>query len=255
MATATTIPNMNPTGVIGAGSGNVMPGQTGTPFSAFMPGTGTGGAGTMNFGNAANPASTPSTSNPFTPQPAAPVMNPGQPAQPPQVGPVAVTGENNQTLNSPNIFDQTQRQGNRTLGELQNYYGEGVGSLIYQYLQQGGGFNSPITQQAVDAQTNAAQQQISLGANDLTSRLGAMGITGSGLTDSLTNYENQASTQLNAITAQEYYNMWNQSQQREFGMLQDVANVNATGTANQSTWQDYLGESLQILGSFAGAAG
>jgi hypothetical protein len=243
---------MNPTGVIGSGSGNVMPGQASTPFSSFMPGT--GGAGNMNFGNAANPNPAMTSGNPAQPTGATPVMNPGQPAQGPAQGPTTVTGQNNQTTNTPNTFNQTQRQGDRTLGELQTYYGEGMGSLIYQYLQSGGGYNSAITQQAVDSQVNAMGQQIGLGANDLTSRLGAMGVTGSGLTDSLTNYENQAVTQENAITSQEFYNMWNQSQAREASMLSETANVNATGTANQSNWMDYLAYSLQLVGDVAGVA-
>jgi hypothetical protein len=177
-------------------------------------------------------------------------MNPGAPAPVQGTGPGTVTGQNNQTTPTNNVFDQTQRQDNRTLGELQTYYGEGMGSLIYQYLQSGAGYNSAITQQSVDAQTNAMQQQIQLGANNLTSALGTMGISGSGLESSLSNYEVGAAQQENAITAQEYYNMWNQSQQREFGMLQDVANVNATGTANQGSWVDDLAGSLEIAGSF-----
>jgi hypothetical protein len=262
------IPNMNPTGVIGSGSGNTMAGQTSTPFSAFMPtGTGTGGSGTMNFGNAANPQATPSASNPYTAAPAAgspatpaatpgtptTSMNPGTaPTQPTAPG-GTVTGENNQTSTSNNNFNQTQTQENRTLGELQTYYGEGMGSLIYQYLQSNGGYNSSLTQQAVDSQTNAMQQQVQLGANNLTSMLGTMGVNGSGLTDSLTNYENQAVTQENAITSQEYYNMWNASQDRELAELQPAQQTNATGTANQSNWMDYLQIGLETAGAVAGA--
>lgn len=251
MATAQTIPNLNPTGVIGSGSGNVMPGQTGTPFSSFMPsGTGTGGSGTMNFGNSANPNPAMTSGNPYMAAPSTPgtpttAMNPGTPA--PGAPGTTVTGQNNQTTPSNNTFNQTNRQQDRTLGELQTYYGEGMGSLIYQYLQSGGGYSSTLTQQAVDAQTNAAQQQITLGANDLTSRLGTMGITGSGLTDSLTNYENTAVTQENAITSQEYYNMWNASQDRELAVLNQAGQTNATGTANQSNWMDYLQIGLDFL--------
>lgn len=254
MATATTIPNMNPTGVIGSGSGNTMPGQASTPFSAFMPtGTGTGGAGNMGFGNSANPNPAIAGTTPFGATPSTPVQNPGQPAQPPGLPSGTVTGDNNQVSPSANTFDQTQRQQNRTLGELQTYYGEGMGSLIYQYLQSNGGYNSAITQQAVDSQVNAMQQQIGLGANDLTSRLGTMGISGSGLTDSLTNYENTATTQENAIVAQEYYNMWNSSQNRELSMLMSTADVNAKGTANQSNWMDYLNYALGLVGDVATA--
>jgi hypothetical protein len=261
------IPNMNPTGVIGSGSGNTMAGQTSTPFSAFMPtGTGTGGSGNMNMGNAANPNATPSSGNPYTPagtpSGASPVtgatpqspttsMNPGQPAPQPGAPAGTVTGENGQTSTSNNNFNQTQTQQNRTLGELQTYYGEGMGSLIYQYLQSNGGYNSSITQQAVDSQTNAMQQQTQLGANNLQSMLGAEGISGTGLTDSLTNYENQAVTQENAITSQEYYNMWNASQDRELAVLNQAGQTNATGTANQPNWMDYLDIGLETAGAVA----
>lgn len=252
------IPNMNATGVIGSGSGNVMPGQASTPFSSFMPsGTGTGGPGNMNMGNAANPNATPSGSNPYTATPASgtptTTMNPGQPNPQPGAPAGTVTGQNGQTSTSNNSFNQTQTQQNRTLGELQTYYGEGMGSLIYQYLQSGGGYNSAITGQAVDSQLNAMQKNITSGANDLTSRLGAMGVNGSGLTDSLTNYEDQAITQENAITSQEYYNMWNESQNREENVLQGAAQTNATGTANQNSWMDDLAGSLEILGGFVAA--
>jgi hypothetical protein len=248
---AAPIPNLNPTGVIGSGSGNVMPGQTGTAFSSFMPsGTSPGGPGNMGYGNSANPNPA-STSGSTTAQPSTPTttMNPGQPAPQPGAPPGTVTGQNGQTSTSSNNFNQTGRQQDRTLGELQTYYGEGMGSLIYQYLQSNGGYNSAITQQAVDSQVNAMGQQTQLGANNLTSMLGAMGVNGSGLTDSLTNYENTATTQENAITSQEYYNMWNSSQEREAQMLNSVGNVNATGTANQSNWMDYLSLGLDVLGS------
>lgn len=257
MAATQTIPNLNPTGVIGSGSGNVMPGQAGTPFSSFMPsGTGTGGSGTMNFGNSANPNPAMTSGNPYMAAPATPVMNPGTATPGTPGAPTStVTGQNGQTSTSTNAFNQTGRQQDRTLGELQTYYGEGMGSLIYQYLQSGGGYNSAITQQAVDAQTNAAEKQITLGANDLTSRLGVMGITGSGLTDSLTNYENTAVTQENAIASQEYYNMWNESQNRELAVLGSAATTNATGTANESNWMDYLGNVLGGFGDVGQALG
>ena len=178
-------------------------------------------------------------------------MNPGSGVTTVGGGTVTATGENNQTVASNNSYGQTQTQTNRTLGELQTYYGEGMGSLIYQYLQSGGGYNSAQTQQAVDSQVDAMGQQVQQGANNLSSMLGAQGVNGSGTTQALTNYENQATTQENSITAQEYYNMWNQSQDRELSMLGSAAQTNATGTANQSNWMDYLNEGLQIAGTVA----
>lgn len=243
MATPIQIPNMNPTGVIGSGSGNTpMPGQQGTAFS----GTSTGGAGNMNFGNTMNPQPTAMTSS-SSMFPGATAMSSGS----------TVTGESGQTSTSANAYNQTQRQQDRTLGELQDYYGEGMGSMIYQYLQSGGGYNSALTQQAVDAQIEAMQHQISTGANDLTSRLAAMGITGasSSMGLSLGDYMSQAVAQENAITAQEYYTMWNESQNRELSMMKDAANINAIGTANQSSWMDYLSQGMDLAGQFVDTAG
>jgi hypothetical protein len=216
---------MNPTGVIGSGSGNVMPGQTAT---AFMPtGTGTGGAGTMNYGNATNPVAATTSANPYVASSSA--------------TPSTLTPGGASAAASP------------ASGELSKIYGGDIGALISQYLGTNGGFNSGITQQAITGQVNAMGQQIQGGANNLTSMLSAMGISGgsSGMTSSLTNYMNQATTQENAITSQEYYNMWNQSQQNELSELQSVQNAAGTYEANQFNWQDALGD---IIG-LGGAAG
>jgi hypothetical protein len=258
MAT-TPIPNMNPTGVIGSGAGNVMPGQTGTGFSAF---TGTGGAGNYGFGNSMNPQAvygsgtaapgvTPQaqTAQPMTAAtPAVSSMNPGGTSQPTGT----VTSENSTTPTA-NPYGQSQSQQNWTEKYLQETYGGGMGSLIYQYLMSGGGYNSAVTQQAVDAQTQAMQQQTQLGANNLKGQLGAMGVSGSSseMAGALTNYENQALTQQNAITAQEYYNMWNQSNQLEANMMQFAAQGTGTTLANKSNWMDWLsmGEGMATSGA------
>lgn len=239
------------------------------PILSMPTGTGTGGAGTTGFGNAMNPNPTSGGVSMF------PGGTPSQ-AGPPQMG--TVTGQNGQQIQSPNTFDQTGRQQNRSLGELQQYYGEGIGSMLYQYLQGGaggtdpnlpmGGYNAALTQQSVDAQIGAMQQQIGQGANDLQSRLGAMGVSGgsSGMQYALGNYMDQAMKQENAITANEYYDMWNQSmnremqmfegaQNRELSMLQDVSKVNATGTANQSSWMDTLGSIFQGAAGIGGLFG
>jgi hypothetical protein len=201
----------------------------------------------MNFGNMNPMAQTSgSSTNPFAPGGGGVIGS---------NAPTTVTGENNQQTPTTNTFGQTQEQGNRTINELQNYYGEGVGSLLFQYLQSGAGYNGALTQQAVDAQTNAMQQQIQLGANNLTSSLASQGINGTGETGALTNYYNQATTQENAITSQEYYNMWNESQNREESMLGQVAQVNATGTANQSNWMDDISSILGMGSSAVGTIG
>lgn len=236
MATAYAMPtggmNINPTGAKG-----------GSTTAGGAPVFSTGGPGNYGYGN-------------MSPQPIAThaigvSMNPGT------GGPVAETGMNNQTTATQNPFDLTGRQQNRALQETQQYFGEGVGAELQNYINQGAGYNSALTQQAIDAQNNAMQQQIQLGANDLNSQLGAMGISSgsSALPEALTSYYNQAAQSQNAIDAQEYYNMWNQSQGRLADMLQYVGNVNAIGTANQSTPMDYLNQALGIGQSVAGLFG
>jgi hypothetical protein len=171
----------------------------------------TGGPGNMNFGNSANP-------NPST------TTNP-----------------------NPTALSSTGQLGI----QLGNLYGTGIGSLIQQYLNSNGGFNSGLTQQAVAGQANAAQYQTQMGADNLTSMLASMGITGgsSSLPQSLSSYFSQATTGENAISSQEYYNMWNQSQQNEYGMLSQVGQVGATGKANELNWMDYASFALGLVGA------
>jgi hypothetical protein len=186
------------------------------------------GNNSMGYGNSMNPTAgaASSTGNPYT--------------------------ESGYTSSS-NLFGQTSRQRGRTMGELQKYYGEGMGSMIYNYLESGGGYNSALTQNAVSSQVNAMGQQAQLGASNLTSNLSAMGVSGSssGMTNALQHYQNQATTQENSITSQEYYNMWNESQNRELSMLEQVAQVNAAGTASQSNWMDDLSLGVTTAASVA----
>jgi hypothetical protein len=248
--------NMNPTGIMG--------GNTTSGGAPYFPGAPTGGSGNYGYGNMNPSAGQPVTGQPIqgrgpglqqpqlyssqAPAGSAPSMNPGGA---PPTG--TQTGENGQTSSTSNPYGLTQEQANRALGENQNYFGEGVGAELQNYLNSEGGYNSALTQQAVDSQTNAMQNQIQLGANNLTSQLGAMGISGGSSSQgaALSNYYSQASAQENAITSQDYQQMWEQSQQRQEQMLQFVGQVNATGTANQSTWQDYLGDALQVAGTAA----
>jgi hypothetical protein len=244
----------NPTGVMGGFQNGIFPGSS----------VGTGGPGNFGYGSGNMPAQQPSspgsivqpqqtgtTMNPYAVQASGPNPNAGTPSQPVgSTGGNTVTDPNNQTTQTNNLYGQTQQQQNRTVGELENYYGEGVGSLLDQYLQSGAGYNSALTQQSVDAETNAMQQQAALGSSTLNSQLGAQGISGNSSVSALANsqYQQGVTAQENNIAAQQYYQMWNQSQEREYGMLGQVANVNATGTANQGNWMSDLG-SIIGLGS------
>jgi hypothetical protein len=212
-------PMLNPTGVTGAGNFNGASFNTSSGFSV----PGTGGAGNMGYGNSANPYSS---------------LNPGG-----GTGNVTVTSEG-ATTSSGNPYGLAQSQAKWMEKYLQETYGGGMGALIYQYLMSNGGYNSALTQQSTDAQINAMGQQTQLGANNLASELGAAGVAGSssGYTGAMTNYENEATKQQNAITAQEYYNMWNESQNREANMMQFAAGGTAKTLANKSNWMDYVNE-------------
>jgi hypothetical protein len=249
----------NPTGIVGAGG--TQPVSNPILYNPISTAP-TGSAGNMGFGNTANPAPPmpPENINPYgsptpgTPPPSDstfPMPSAGVSMTPPGApggSTNPVTGQSGQVVTDPNTFGQTGRQQDRTLQELQKYYGEGMGSMLYQYLQSGGGFNSALTTQAVDAQTAAMQHDIQMGFNTLGTNLAESGISPNSSVAALekSNYMSQAVTQENAIAAQEYYNMWNQSQNRELEMLGEVGRVNATGTANQPSFWSTAGNILGL---------
>lgn len=233
----------------------------------------TGGPGNMGFGNTGNPTPPmpPEGTNPYSGAPGSttagvppssstfgvpPPVSMNPPGSPGAGTTGSVQGVSGQTLNAPNTFDQTGRQQNRTLQELQNQYGEGMGSMLYQYLQSGGGFNTGLTTQAISAQDAAMQQQIQMGFNTLGTNLAESGISPNSSVAALekSNYMSEATTQENAIAAQEFYNMWNQSQGREASLLQDTSQTAATYTANQPTGLGIAQSWLGLGGTGAAAA-
>lgn len=163
--------------------------------------------------------------------------------------PGTATGENGQTIVN---GQQTQRQDDRTLGELQNYYGEGMGSYIYS-LMQTGGINTNLINSVDSSMIAAMQPQINQGEVNLNSVLGAQGIGGNSSTAALanSNYQSTAATAENAQIAQTYLGQYDQGQQLLQSILGGVLGTNQQGTANQSNWMDYLNEGLQIAGTVA----
>lgn len=161
----------------------------------------------------------------------------------PTIGQIA-TGENNQTITG---GQQTQRQSDRTLGELQNYYGEGVGSYIYGLLQTGG-LNMDLLNQVDTSQIAAMQPQIAEGEANLNATLGAQGIGANSSTSALanSNYLSQATTAENAQVAQNYLGQYDQGQQLIQSILNGVLNVNAKGTANQPSVLDDITSALGL---------
>jgi hypothetical protein len=140
--------------------------------------------------------------------------------------------------------------------ELEQTYGVGVGSMLYDFLQSGGGFNSAITNQAVTEQEAAMQQAIQRGWGNIASNEAETGISPNSSTSALTqgDYYSNAVTQENAMISQEFYNMWNQSMSNETNILGEVAQGAGTWKANQPTLMDQIGQAVGIAGSLVGDA-
>lgn len=235
---------MNPAGVLG-GSNNA----SGVPMAnaKATPGT-TGTTGTV--------SGMPASGNPTAPMPTSGIAGtiPTTATPVPQgsgtsLAPTA-TGENGQVDAN---GAQTQRQTDRTLGELQNYYGEGVGSYIYN-LMQTGGINENVANQTNTADINAMQGGINQGSANLNSTLGAQGISANSSTNALANsqYQQGATAQENAVINNNYMQEYTQGQQMLESLLPGVLKTNQEGTANESNWMDDIGNVLGIAGSVAG---
>ena len=226
---STSMPTINPTGT------NFLPkpgASTGGSTGAFQfPFGGTGGPGNFGFGNATNP-------NPPGTGPTTPVMNPS----PTGPLPVGVPGSGVEQLPT------------STANELGKIFGKGLGSLYQSLIQSQGGYNSGLTQQSVDAQIQAMQEQIQRGWGQTATQLGETGISPDSSVYALTagDYFSNVTAQENAITAAEYFNMWNQSQNREFGLVQDLIKP---GSEYQANKPGILGQVGQWLGLGTGVAG
>jgi hypothetical protein len=166
--------------------------------------------------------------------------------------PSTVTGENGQTTTQANNYGQSGEQQNRTLGELQNYYGEGMGSLIYNLLQNGG-MNTGLVNSTDAAMIQGMQGQINQGSGNLNNLLGAEGVSANSSSSLLanSNYQSQVTSQENAQIAQTYLQQYDVGQQLLNNVLGNTMNVNAQGTANQSNWMDDIGSALNIAGDFS----
>ena len=205
---------MNPTGA--NGNGGITP-----P---------TGGAGNYGFGNTANPNPATSGTNPYAvtaPTAKDTTMVPGSttgPSGPYALDPFQIPGTQNYTGNAAAF-------GN----ELGKIYGMGEGSLLYNYLQSGAGYSGGLTEQAVNATWQAMQSQIQQGLQDIYTSEGATGISPTSSTSALqtSNFLAQSEATANAIAAQDYYNMWNASQQREAGIIADTMQGAGSYKANK----------------------
>jgi hypothetical protein len=165
----------------------------------------------------------------------------------------SATGQNGQTVVN---GQQTQRQDDRTLGELQSYYGEGMGSYIYS-LMQNGGMNTNLVNSVDSSMIAAMQPQINQGQADLNSVLGAQGVSGDSSTSSLanSNYLSKAATAENSQIAQTYLGQYDQGQQLLQSILGGVLGTNQQGTANANNPMDTISGILGMGGSALNAAG
>jgi hypothetical protein len=251
------IPQLNPTGATGAGSFNTGGGMFSTSqgFGSpqAQPGTGTGGPGNMGFGNMnPNPATSSVTPNSYVTS----SIGANSGTQPGSNLPSSAKGSSAvSTINNP--YGQTGSQQWWTQDYLEKTFGGGMGSMIYQYLMSNGGFNSQITQQAVDATTNSMTQQSTQGANDITARLSAMGVSGgsSEMTLPLEQYQQGVTASENAITANDYMQMWQQSQQNELNAMEFAATGTGKYLANKPTAMDYVSQGLSLVGDAVGLSG
>jgi hypothetical protein len=230
---------------------NGMPGNPMPPtMMSSSPGV-TAGPGNFNFGNTQNPTApqtptTPASGNgpysytpPPTPVPSGVNNSIAQPGAPPTLNPGT----------TPTSTVPVVAPGSSAAGELGNIYGSGGASIVSGFLNSEGGYNSALTNQTVAAQSAAAQQQITLGENNLKENLAASGISPNSSVAALeeSNYMAQATTQENAIAAQEYFNMWGESDQLQAGMIGQVAQNSATYKANSNNWwESLLGDAIDV---------
>jgi hypothetical protein len=255
-------PAINPTGL--------SDGMATTNWAA-MP---TGGPGNYNFGNATNP-------NP--PGPAMPGVKPqawgmtpggstGAPAMPgggaapggstgnpigtvPGAPPAPTTGASPLGPGgaAPGIAGFNTQEQTALQSSLAGTFHTGYGTYLEQLLNSQGGYNSQLTQQNVDATIAAMQTNINKGYGTLQTELGQQGVSPNSSTAALENsmYMSDATTQENAIAAQDYFNMWNASQGREFSLAQSIEGPMASEKASES-WQNTLGAIGGFIGDLSG---
>lgn len=236
---ATSFPTINPTGANGFG----LPASSGAILGETFQST--GGPGNYNYGNSANP--NPVNTNMWGSS--TPNLNVGG------GGGGAGTGSSGVSnfLGLPGSENYTGAYADFS-NELGKIYGRGVGGALNNFLQSGGGYNSPLTEQAVHDQIAAMQNQIQMGWGNISTQLGQTGISPNSSVAALaeSNYFSNAVAQENAITAQEFYNMWNQSMGNETGILGDVLGGAQTRKLNQPGLMDWLNFGINTAGSIFG---
>jgi hypothetical protein len=165
------------------------------------------------------------------------------------------TGAPPPTMNPVGSPSTTNPFGNQnttsTNNEVGKIYGKGVGSEVNAFMDSGGGYNSQLTQQAVQAQTAEMQKQAQTGYGNLESGMGGAGISPNSSVAALesSNYWSNVTTAENAMTAQEYFTMWNDSMNRETSILSQTMGDAAHHKEQQPGLMDWLSMGLGVAGS------
>lgn len=125
----------------------------------------------------------------------------------------------------------------RVLGENQTYLGQGMGALATSYLQSDAGYNGALAQQTVNATDTAMQQQINQQYAGLQTSLSNAGLSPNSSASALasSNFLSNASAQENEVAANQYTQMYSQSQQDYLSELQALQGINNAGTMKQTT--------------------
>jgi hypothetical protein len=217
-----------------------MGGSLPLPMGGPVPFQGTGGPGNFGFGNAGT--------------------NPGNPGLPTQFPGSTGSGVGVQTGGSTGFgsgmpFNSGQNTDPSGLqSKLSDIFGSGLGNFISQFLTSGGGYNSAITQQDVNAQIQNMQHNIQVGAGNLQNQLGAQGVSPLSSVNALemSNYQGQVTDQENALVAQDFYNMWNQSMSNEVSILGGALGPAHQHQGNAGDWAGQFGAFMGGLGSIGG---
>jgi hypothetical protein len=143
------------------------------------------------------------------------------------------------------VGDITSRQQGRSLGELQSMYGEGLGSLMYQFLQGGAGFNEG----AVNNLLASLQPGIERGEENLMTQFSATGNRfGSGAEIGLGDYLSQVNLNEGQIVSQ----MYEQSIQNYLQTLTGASQESLQAKENSPGFFDYF--QAAMTGAQRGAA-
>lgn len=230
-----TMPTLTPPG------GGVNPIKSTTSLGSLYAGGQNSSGMQMPVPNPGNPSS-PTSSAPAAPSSAPSPASSGLTVSqnPGGAGSTGATGTNTGTFSG-----LTPTQAGDVLQGNQNTYGTGAGALLTSYLQTGAGYNGALAQQAVSATDTAMQQQINQQYGALQSSMAAAGLSPNSSASALaqSQFLSNASAQENAVAAQQYTQMYSQSQQDYLSAMEGelgISNSN-TSVANASSLTGTIG--------------